>query len=149
MTYTTNAKASFALMPPGRDHLSHGTAPHQRLIQTPTHIAEAIAMPTVTTAPSVLIRAARGSDGPALARLAALDSARVPAGDLLVAEADGVLVAARSVHTGAAVADPFRPTSDVLALLALRAGALAAPARARRLAGRLGVRPRRVAHRTA
>ena len=48
----------------------------------------------ITTAPSVLIRAARGSDGAALERLAALDSAAVPAGTLLVAEADGALVAA-------------------------------------------------------
>jgi hypothetical protein len=98
-------------------------------------------MPTVTTAPSVLIRAARGSDGRALARLAALDSAVVPEGELLVAEADGELVAARSLATSAAIADPFRPTADVLALLELRAAALAAPARrSRRLAGRLGLR---------
>ena len=82
-------------------------------------------MPPVTTAPSVLIRAARGSDGPALARLAALDSAPLPAGDLLVAEADGELVAARSLESGAVIADPFRPTADVVALLALRARGLA------------------------
>ncbi len=40
-------------------------------------------MNPLTTAPSVLIRAARGSDGPALRDLAALDSAAVPAGRLL------------------------------------------------------------------
>ena len=78
-------------------------------------------MPTITTAPSVLIRAARGSDGPALERLAALDSATVPAGELLVAEADGALVAARSLTTGQAIADPFVPSADVRALLELRA----------------------------
>jgi hypothetical protein len=102
-------------------------------------------MAPVTTAPSVLIRAARGSDGPALGRLAALDSAAVPAGDLLVAEADGALVAARSLSSGAAIADPFRPTADVLALLAMRAGALGQRGRARRgVAKRLGLRARRV-----
>jgi hypothetical protein len=97
-------------------------------------------MPSVTTAPSVLIRAARGSDGLALIRLAALDSADVPAGELLVAEADGVLVAARSLTTGESIADPFRPTLEVLALLAVRARAFAfAPVR-RGLAERLGLR---------
>ena len=82
-------------------------------------------MPTITTAPSVLIRAARGSDGPALRRLAALDSSVVPAGELLVAEADGELVAARAITSGAVVADPFRPTADVVAILHARAELLA------------------------
>jgi len=77
-------------------------------------------MTATTASPSVLIRAARGSDGPALEALAALDSAAVPAGALLVAEADGVLVAAVSASTGAKIADPFRPTRDVLELLELR-----------------------------
>jgi hypothetical protein len=103
-----------------------------------------------TTASSVLIRAARGSDRSALARLAALDSSTVPAGELLVAEADGMLVAARSLTTGAVIADPFRPTADVVALLALRARALALPAPGpRRLAPWLGARTGRVASRTA
>jgi hypothetical protein len=79
-------------------------------------------MTAITTSPSVLIRAARGSDGPALEALAALDSAIVPAGSLLVAEADGVVVAALSESTGERIADPFRPTRDVVALLELRAG---------------------------
>jgi hypothetical protein len=78
-------------------------------------------MPAATISPSVLIRAARGSDGPALEALAALDSATVPTGSLLVAEADGELVAALSEATGARIADPFRPTRDVLSLLELRA----------------------------
>jgi hypothetical protein len=78
-------------------------------------------MTSLTTSPSVLIRAARGSDGPALTALAALDSATVPAGSLLVAEADGDLVAALSPASGARIADPFRPTRDVVALLELRA----------------------------
>src|SRR5690349_3080403 len=72
-------------------------------------------------APTVVIRAARGSDGPALRRLAALDSADLPAGELLIAEADDQVVAAVSVDTGAKVADPFRRTADVVDLLAFRA----------------------------
>jgi len=72
-------------------------------------------------APTVVIRAARGSDGPALRRLAALDSAELPAGELLVAEADDSLVAALSLKTGERVADPFRRTADVVDLLAYRA----------------------------
>jgi hypothetical protein len=70
---------------------------------------------------TVLIRAARGSDGPVLRRLAALDSRPLPAGELLVAEADDEVVAALSVDTGARVADPFRRTADVVDLLEYRA----------------------------
>jgi len=71
--------------------------------------------------PTVVIRAARGSDGPALRRLAELDSAELPAGELLVAETDDELVAALSVDTGERVADPFRHTADVVDLLSFRA----------------------------
>ena len=48
------------------------------------------------SAGTVIIRAALGSDRFAIRRLAELDSARVPAGDLLVAESDGALVAAHA-----------------------------------------------------
>jgi hypothetical protein len=75
---------------------------------------------------SLLIRAADGSDGYALQRLAALDSAHVPAGELLVAEADGALVAAHAPATGATIADPFRPTAEVVELLELRGSLLRA-----------------------
>ena len=71
--------------------------------------------------PTVVIRAARGSDGPALRRLAELDSRVLPAGDLLIAETDDELVAALSVETGERVADPFRRTADVVDLLEYRA----------------------------
>jgi hypothetical protein len=94
----------------------------------------------ITTAPSVLIRAARGSDGDALEHLAALDSATVPAGSLLVAEADGRVVAAIATSTGEAIADPFLPTADVIALLELRAAGASAPHGRRRVAERLGLR---------
>jgi hypothetical protein len=75
-------------------------------------------------APTVVIRAARGSDGPALRRLAELDSHDVLTGDVLLAEADDQLVAALSVDTGERVADPFARTADVVDLLAYRARGL-------------------------
>ena len=106
-------------------------------------------MSHVAIAPSVLIRAARGSDGPALARLAALDSAALPTGDMLVAEVDGELVAARSLATGATIADPFRPTADVVALLTLRSRSVEPRAPRRRLAERPLASGRRVVSRTA
>ena len=112
-------------------------------------------MPATTIAPSVLIRAARGSDGADLERLAELDSSRVPAGTLLVAEADGRLVAAIASSTGETIADPFLPTADVIALLQLRAAGAGASRGRRSLAGRRGARRRgapvrgRAAHGTA
>src|SRR4051812_7403808 len=102
-----------------------------RTPRPPRHPSE-VTMSPVTTAPSVLIRAARGPDGPALARLAELDSSSVPTGDMLVAEADGAIVAARSAD-GVVIADPFRPTADVVDLLALRARALTGERRRRLL----------------
>jgi len=77
-------------------------------------------------APTVVIRAARGSDGDSLRRLAALDSARVPTGDVIVAEAEGAMVAAHSPATGATIADPFRRTAEVVQLLELRGAMLRA-----------------------
>jgi hypothetical protein len=46
----------------------------------------------------------------------------MPAGPFLVAELGGEIVAARSLSTGGVVADPFRLTSDIVAMLRLRAG---------------------------
>jgi hypothetical protein len=70
--------------------------------------------------PTVVIRTARGSDGDALERLARLDSQRPLTGDVLLAEQDGEVVAALADER--VIADPFRRTSDVVALLHLRAG---------------------------
>ncbi len=98
-------------------------------------------MAAITANSSVLIRAARGSDGPALHRLAELDSRPLPTGELLVAEADVELVAALSIESGAGVADPFRPTADVVDLLAMRAQRLRA-ASAPRAHGRRVLAPR-------
>jgi hypothetical protein len=84
--------------------------------------------PGARSSEDVLIRGARLGDGPALARLAALDSSSVPPGELVVAEAGDDLVAALGLGGGAAIADPFRRTAEIVALLRLRAGQLA-PAR--------------------
>ncbi len=69
----------------------------------------------------VTIRFAAPDDGPALARLAALDSSTVPAGPLLLGEVDGELWAAAGVHGGAAIADPFRPSGPLVELVQARA----------------------------
>jgi hypothetical protein len=86
------------------------------------HSVEEVVMSALANlGPTVVIRAARGSDGPALRRLAELDSREVPAGDVLLAETDDEVVAAVSLATGAHIADPFRPTADVVDLLEYRA----------------------------
>jgi hypothetical protein len=82
-----------------------------------------------TTADTIIIRRARAADGRVLARLAALDSARLPGADSLVAEADGVPVAALDLTDGHVVADPFAPTADVVELLRMRADRVQGAAR--------------------
>ena len=72
-----------------------------------------------------------------LERLAALDSARVPAGEVLIGETAGAPAAAVAITDGTVVADPFLPTADLVAVLRLRAATLRGTAAARR---RLGVR---------
>jgi hypothetical protein len=73
---------------------------------------------------AVVIRPAVAADAVAVLRLAALDSARPPAGETLVAEQAGSLVAALSLSDGDVIADPFRPTADIVGLLRMRAGQL-------------------------
>ncbi len=96
---------------------------------------------TVLIPSSVVMRAARGSDGDALTRLAALDSKRAPRGELLVAEVDGAIEAAIQVDDGAVFANPFAPTAGLIALLELRAGRAKRQKARRGLAERLGLRP--------
>ena len=55
-----------------------------------------------------------------LERLAILSERPLHDGDWIVADVDGVAVAAVSVDDGATVYDPFRPTSQALSLLKLR-----------------------------
>jgi hypothetical protein len=97
----------------------------------------------MTYSTSLTIRLARENDHASLATLAQLDSGRAPAHPVLLAEADGGVVAAVSLLDGAAVADPFRPTADVVDLLRMRAAAATTDARAQ--GGRhLGAVARRV-----
>jgi hypothetical protein len=80
----------------------------------------------------VEIRHATQADQAELLRLAQRDSARVPRGRLIVAATDGRLLAALSLDTGEGVADPFRPTANVLEALRAFAAPRARPARSRR-----------------
>ena len=64
----------------------------------------------------VTLRLATPADRDALVRLAALDSSAPPAGKTLVAVQEGDLVAAVTID-GRAIADPFRPTADVVSML--------------------------------
>jgi hypothetical protein len=70
---------------------------------------------------ALTIRRATAADAFALKRLATIDSAAPPTGEVLLAEMGTELWAAVSVDTGAAIADPFRPSGDVVDLLRFRA----------------------------
>jgi hypothetical protein len=73
------------------------------------------------------IRRASQDDAVALHRLAALDSASPPTGDMLVAEVHGELWAAIDLDSGAAIADPFRPSGELVDLLRYRADRFSSP----------------------
>lgn len=92
--------------------------------------------PALAPVPGVTIRPAFPDDAHALARLAALDSQRLPSGPLLLAEIDGEPWAALALETGRVVADPFRPTAALVDLLRGRAAQLTA-------AQEVAARPRR------
>jgi hypothetical protein len=76
------------------------------------------------TAAAITIRPATDADRPALERLAALDSARPLTGDVLLADVDGQPLAAVELRSARAIADPFRPTAHLVALLGARVRAL-------------------------
>jgi hypothetical protein len=69
---------------------------------------------------NITVRRSTSGDESALARLAALDSASPPRGPALVAEADSRMLAALPLGSGRAIADPFEPTAEAVALLELR-----------------------------
>jgi hypothetical protein len=77
--------------------------------------------PTSTTTETMLMRRGTPADAPQIAVLARLEDRRLPAGPFLVAELSGTVAAAISLSSGTVVADPFRPTSDAVAMLRLRA----------------------------
>jgi len=71
--------------------------------------------------PALTLRYAAPDDADALDRLAAVDSQRAPRGVVVVAEVGGELWAAISLDDHHAIADPFRPTGELVALLHQRA----------------------------
>ncbi len=70
---------------------------------------------------TLTIRPAHDNDVVAIHSLAALDSSSPPTGNVVVGEVGGELWAALDVDSGAAVADPFRPSGEVVDLLRLHA----------------------------
>lgn len=85
-----------------------------------------------TTTDSVTIRRAGADDRVALSLLAMLDSSERLRGPVLVAESDGLVLAAISLADGSVVADPFFPTADLVELLRARAERLATTVKPRR-----------------
>ena len=73
---------------------------------------------------SITIRVAHEDDADRLEQLADLAGSELPAGDLIVAESDHELIAALSLATGETVGDPFHATTDLVALLRVRADQL-------------------------
>src|SRR4051794_41838847 len=90
--YQWNAGMSFVLM--------HHACQHRRMPSAPrVPVAES----------TLVIRVATRFDDADLGRLAALDSARPPAGPVIVAESDGRIDAPLPLEGGRAVADPLPP----------------------------------------
>ena len=73
---------------------------------------------------TVSIRRLTDDDRDALARLAELDTHELPGEPLLGAEVEGRLLAAVSLTDGRVLSDPFLPTTEIQALLELRAAQL-------------------------
>lgn len=91
----------------------------------------------------VSIRRSTPADVEAIRRLAQLDGASLPGHDeYLLAEEDGTLRAALPLVGGAAIADPFHRTADLVAMLELRASRLAAARGAGPSRGTRALRPR-------
>jgi hypothetical protein len=89
---------------------------------------------------AITIRRAHPEESGVL-RIAALDSAKVPAAPLLVAEVDGHVRVALSIPEGRAIADPFHPTRDLVDLLEAHADAIRRATRPS-LLRRMTLRPR-------
>ena len=77
------------------------------------------------SSPTIAIRPATPADGRILMRLAALDSAPIPFGPVLLAEVDGEAKAALSLRDDRAIADPFARTEELIQLLRVHARAIA------------------------
>ena len=75
---------------------------------------------------NLTIRRSREGDLPVVDRLAQLDGARHDGSAVLMAEDDGVLLAALPLAGGRPFADPFRRTAEAVAMLELRRAQLGA-----------------------
>lgn len=76
---------------------------------------------SISEQPVIAIYMATDRDATEVRRLAALDSAPVPRGRVLLGVVDGMVHAAIDIDNGAVIADPFRLTADLVALLKMRA----------------------------
>jgi len=83
--------------------------------------------------PTVALRLNSVHDDAALQRLAELEGRPLPRDRFVVAEVDGVMVAAHPLAGGVPLADPFHATAQILRLLRLRAEQVAGPSKGRRL----------------
>ena len=83
---------------------------------------------TQTDKPTVALRVAHDDETDVVRRLAQLDDAPTPSGEILLALVDGEPVAALSLSDGRVVANPFVRTADAVALLEIRAAQIAASA---------------------
>lgn len=90
-----------------------------------------------------VIRRASDEDAGTLDHIAALDSQGPISSDALLGELDGHPAAAISLVSGRVIADPFRPTAQLVAHLRARAGGIVAADRRPRLRDRIraGIRP--------
>lgn len=93
--------------------------------------------------PAVTIRWATPDDAQRVEILAELDEGRVPSAPLLLAFVGEELWVAASPDTGAVVADPFRPSAEVAALVLERGRQLTVPDTGRGLTRPMRL-PRRV-----
>lgn len=76
-----------------------------------------------TSTGAIVIRRATDADICALADLATLDSREPLTGPALIAEVDGVVLAALDLEDASVAADPFAPTAELVELLRLHARA--------------------------
>jgi len=91
---------------------------------TPKAPAGRLAQPVAraqSVTPRLMVRLAEPADEAALRQIAALDSSRLPKGQLLVGEIGGGIQAAVPVAGGRAIANPFVRTAELVTLLELRA----------------------------
>jgi hypothetical protein len=82
------------------------------------------------------LRLDRVHDHEALLGLAELEGRPLPEGPFVVGEVDGAIVAAMPLLSGATLADPFRPTAEIIPLMALRVEQLSGPHGRAHLTGR-------------